>query len=177
MDRQDQTTEPDDLDVDEIVASLVAGIAARRADGEYPAGLEEELEAEFVEIMRAVHRDEVGTRELRERLERVAASIGRVRADPPVDSRVPGGSAVHATVARLVSRHTNTLADGVRAMGAEMAHALHEVVRLFEVQREADERQLNEVVSGLIDRLAILDHLADAVVDLERRVAELERPG
>jgi hypothetical protein len=156
----------DDIDVDAIVADLKANVTRRRLAGDYPPGMEEQLEAEFVTIMRAVHRDEIGTSELGVRVGKVADATTNLRIDSANDSRVPGGSSVHAVAGRLIRRHTGALAASVRSLGAEVTAALHEVQRLFEVQREADERQINEILSAVIDRVAVIDHLADAVVDL-----------
>lgn len=173
--RFDSEEAVDYQDVDALVEELQQRIATRRANGDYPAGLEEQLEAEFRIIMAAVHRDEVGTSELHERVARVGRAVSGLRADPELASRLPGGSLVHSTTATFVRRHTGVLVESVRALGREIEHALDEVRRLFEVQREADERQLNDIIGSLIDRLATLDHLADAVIDLEQRVDRLER--
>jgi hypothetical protein len=44
---------------------------------------------------------------------------------------------------------------------------LHEVEYLFKVQRSHDERLLNEVLSSMLDRLATIDALVEAVIRLE----------
>jgi hypothetical protein len=166
----------EDIDVGAIVDTLQARVADRRALGDYPPGLEEQLEAEFDQMMKAVHRHEVGTAPLEHRVNVVQAATDAIGARPEMTSRVPLGGAVHATAAKLVVRHTNELADTVRRLGTDTVIALREVVRLFDANREADERQLEEVISSVIDRLAVIDHLADAVLRLEARVAELEHP-
>lgn len=163
-----------ETDVDELVRTLQARVAQRRAAGEYPPGLEEQLEAEFEQIMKAVHRHELDTDELRRRVDVVGEATSYVSAEPRLESRVPGGSTVHTAAARLVRRHTSTLAESVRGMGNEITRALQEVQRLIEAQREADQRQLADVVASVIDRIALLDHLADAVIVLEQRVDSLE---
>jgi hypothetical protein len=167
----------DHIDVDALVADLQASINARRLAGDYPPGLEEQLEAEFDQIMRSVRRDEIDTTELATLIERVGVATQQVTTQTDHGSRVPGGAAVHSAASRLIRRHTTKLSDSVRSLGSEITEALHEVHRLFDEQRQADERQLNEVISSLIDRLAVLDHLVDAVVDLERRMAALEPTG
>ncbi len=157
-----------------VVDSLQQRIAERRRSGDYPPGMEEQLEAEFTLIMAAVHRNEVNSNELGRRIRNVEQSVAAVRSDGSTDSRVPGGSTLHATTARLVNRHTGIIADSVRALGSEIAAALSEVHRLVDVQRSADERQLSDVIGAVIDRLAVLDHLADAVVHIEARLDALE---
>jgi hypothetical protein len=163
------------VDIDELVSELRQRVAIRRASGDYPVGLEEQLEAEFKHIMAAVHRDELNTQELGRRVQSVERATGAIDAHVESDSRLPGGSAVHKTAGRLVSRHTGQLAHGVRVLGIDIARALHEIHHLIEVQKSADERQLVEVIGALMDRVAVVDHLADAILDLERRVLQLEQ--
>lgn len=162
------------MEFESVLAEMRDRVKARRASGEYPPGLEAQLEAEFDAILRSVRRDEVTTEELSSRIAAVGHWIAAVSADGDVDSRLPGGSALHRTVSRIVRRHTNQLADSVRAMGLSVHHALDEVVRVLDAQRSADERQLNEVVGSVFDRLAVLDHLVEAVSDLERRMDEID---
>ena len=163
------------VEFDSVLAEIRDRVAARRARGEYPIGLEAQLEAEFDAVLKGVHREEVDTRALRERMASVARSIAGLGAEPELGSRVPGGSAVHATAGRVVRRHVGPLTDSVRAVSISIEDALREVVRVLDAQRSADERQLVEVVGSLFDRLAVLDSLVSAVADLERRVGEVER--
>ena len=51
---------------------------------------------------------------------------------------------------------------------------LAEIRRLLEAQGAADERQLLDVLSGVMDRLAVIDHLVELTTDLERRMTQLE---
>lgn len=162
------------IDVDDLVDRLQERVAIRRAMGEYPPGLEEQLEAEFKLIMDAVHRHEIDTGDLEQRIAAVSHATHSVGARPELASRLPGGHVIHRTAGRVVERHTGALADNVRTLGHDIAGALQEILRLIEMQRTADERQLHEVVSAVLDRVAVIDHLADAVVNLELRVHELE---
>ncbi len=164
----------DNVDVDELVDKLQERVATRRAMGDYPPGLEEQLEAEFKLIMDAVHRREVNTGDLEQRIAAVSQAIHAVGGPPEFASRLPGGQSVHRTAGRVVERHTGVLANHVRTLGDNIAGALQEILHLIEMQNAADERQLHEVVSAVLDRVAVIDHLADAVVDLELRVRELE---
>lgn len=165
----------DHVDVDALVEDLQLRVAKRRSDGDYPPGLEEQLEAEFKIIMGAVHRNEVGTGELRQRIQVVRGATAGIAAVAGLGSRVPGGAALHGAASKVVQRHTGVLAESVRLLGRDISTAFEEVLRLFDVQRGADERQLNDVVGAVFDRIAVIDHLADAIVSLEARVTTLER--
>lgn len=162
------------IDIDAIISDLKARVVDRRATGDYPVGLEEQLEAEFKVIMAAVHRDDMNTTELGRRVKQVEVAVAAVRAHGDTTSRMPGGGALHSTTARLVGRHTGMIAETVRALGYDIAVSLHEIHHLFDLQGQADERQLNEVLASVTDRLAVLDHVADSLVLLEQRVAALE---
>lgn len=165
------------VEFDSVLAEMQDRVRARRASGDYPEGLEAQLEAEFDAILASVRRDEVTTDELSARIASVGHWVAAVDGGTgPVQSRLPGGSTVHATTGRLVQRHTGHLAEGVRAMGLSVHGALQEILRLLDAQRAADERQLGEVVANLYDRLAVIDHLVHAVSDLERRLEAVEQP-
>jgi hypothetical protein len=162
------------IDIETVVSELRERIAARRLAGDYPEGLEEELESEFRGMMRAVDRSEVDTSLLHDRVEEVNSASHRINSDVGLDSRVPGGSAAHAAIGRIVQRHTGPLAESVRGLGFATASALDESRRLFEAQNSADQRQLHDALAGVFDRLAVIDHLSEIVRDLEQRVAQLE---
>ena len=163
-----------DVDVDEIVAELRERIAVRRAAGEYPIGLEQQLESEFQWMMRAIDRHEIDTDRLGTMVDAVAAAANGMPVAAETTSRLPGGSAAHHVAGNVVRRHVNPLADSVRSLGESVADALEEIRRLFVAQSAADERQLHDVIAGVMDRLAVIDHLVELTTDLERRVAELE---
>lgn len=163
-----------DLEIEGIVESLRQQVEARRRQGDYPFGLEAELEAEFDGILAAMRRREMSTTALSHRVDSLRDTIDHVNGLTPTGSRIPGGAAVHKVTGRLISRHTNGLAAGVRAAGHEAVGALAEVVTLFESQQSADERQLAEVVAAVIDRLAVIDQMVSAINELERRLATLE---
>ena len=163
-----------DVDVDEVVAAINERIAARRAAGDYPIGLEQQLESEFQGMMRAIDRHEIDTETLRSLVQSVIVAAHEMRLETATDSRLPGGAAAHQAAGRIVSRHITPLAESVRDLGVSVASALDEVRRLVQAQSAADERQLLDVLSGVMDRLAVIDHLVELTTDLERRVAQLE---
>lgn len=162
------------IDIDGLVDELQARVARRRASGDYPPGLEAQLEAQFAAIMRATHRHVADTDALRGIVVDVDAAAAGLRAVVATSSRLPGGGTVHATAARLVQRHTGALAESMRSIAGDLSAGLTEVARLIDAQRSADERQLQDVIASILDRIALLDSLSDAVIDLERRLAALE---
>ena len=160
--------------VDDIVEHLRAVVDQRRTTGEYPIGMETELDAEFASIVSATKRHELDGDEIGRRLEALRGAVRNVSGVAETGSRVPGGSALHGSIGRLIERHTNHVAHGVREVGDAVVSALTEIERLLRVQRAADERQLNDVLAGVLDRLAAVDELMSSVRSIERRLAQLE---
>jgi hypothetical protein len=164
-----------DVDLDQIVAELDAEVRRRRMRGDYPEGLEQQLSSEFDAMMRAIDRDEVDTTRLGQLVDGIAGATAHVSNDALTASRVPFGSGVHATTGRLIARHSAHLATNVRTLGASVTEAMDEVRRLVDAQRAADERQLHDAIAGVLDRLAVLDHVVELVRDVEQRLDALER--
>jgi hypothetical protein len=162
------------VDLEAILESLTARIAERRAAGDYPEGLEQQLESEFTTMLRAIERHEIDTTRLEELVAEMGEATHGVHSQPASTSRIPGGALIHDLTGRVVQRHTDELAATVRTFGWTVHTALHETRRLFDAQRSADERQLLDVLSGVLDRLAVLDHLVEIARDLEARVGRLE---
>jgi hypothetical protein len=162
------------IEVDAVIAALRQRIVERRLAGDYPVGLEQQLESEFHGMMRAIDRHEIDTSRLGDLADGVRATAHDVRVVGATDSRVPGGSAAHGAVGRVVQRHVQPVAESVRQLSTSVADALAETRRLFEAQSAADERQLLDAVAGVLDRLAVLDHLVEITQELEERVAGLE---
>jgi hypothetical protein len=162
------------VDLEAILESLTARIAERRAAGDYPEGLEQQLESEFAGMLRAIERHEIDTDRLDELVVATGDSNREIHSEVATTSRVPGGALIHELTGRFVRRHTDNLAATVRTFGFTVQDALHETRRLFDAQRSADERQLLDALSGVLDRLAVLDHLVEIARDLESRVSALE---
>ena len=163
-----------DIKIDEVVASLQRRIAERRLAGDYPVGLEQQLESEFAGLLRTIDRHEIDTDQLAALVQDVVVTAHDRHLEASDDSRLPGGSAAHRAISRVVMRQTNPLAESIRDLGVSVADALWELRRLFEAQRSADERQLLDAVAGVLDRLAVLDHVVAIVAELEQRLAVLE---
>lgn len=164
-----------DIDIDALVSDLQREVNDKRLSGDYPEGLEAQLDGGFQSMMRAIARHEVDTSRLRHDVGRVADATQQVRAEFGRTSRVPGGAAAHGAVGRVVQRHTVPLADSMRTLAIAITDSLHETTRLFEANRSADERQMHDAIAAVHDRLAVLDHVVEILHVLEERVESLER--
>lgn len=158
-----------------MLAQLEEGVATRRASGDYPVGIEEQLSSRFQEHLKSAA-SPISTDELHRRIGVVELSTARLSSSVELGSRFPGGAAAHAAAARVVTRHTSPLADSVRDVAVSVSEALLEVRSLLELDRNLAQRRWENLHNATMDRLAILDHLAVAVLDLEQRIFALESP-
>lgn len=116
--------------MDELLDELRRRVAERRASGEYPEDLEQNLDAHFRRI--AVHRrPPFDFDDLKARLREVEAAMSFTPQRIELGSRAPGGAQLHRTVSKIVSRQTQgvleqvqTFADALRPLLSAMIDAL-----------------------------------------------------
>ena len=141
----------DDLDMEAMIAQLRERVERRRQAGEYPEGLEEDLDRHFRRILAHRATPEHGqlqarVRELSE-LSFTSAAIG-------TDSGMPGGAVLHGLVAKAVARQTEGILQQVRQLADATTRALEAVVASLE-------DPYGHVHADLVDQLdAVLDRLA-----------------
>lgn len=138
-----------------VQEELQRRVAENRQLGRYPLGLEEQLEADFKAIMEVVHGSEdfEGFRtgelaSLRDDLKTLKESLSTMR------SRKPRAQ-IEDQLIELMERCVLVI---------ETAHK--EIAQI----REEDTRVLRKMNSFILDRLVMVDVLAQAVVELERKL-------
>jgi len=165
-------------DVESLLEELRRTVEARREEGFYPAGLEDDLSAHFRRIV--MHRTAPD-------LSRLDASMRRLRAVPglsperiPSDSGVPGGPALHRGLARLLGRQTQGILEQVEELAAALravADELSWAVRQASTHVHTD---LIAQIDTLQDRLSALERQPAgdagpmALAELSRRLERLE---
>lgn len=176
----DSPTNPDDAaapsPVDDLVAELRVRVARRRELEEYPPGLEEDLDAHFRRI--AAHRQRRSYAHLNEAIDTVDEANDFSLDDIPMDSRVPGGDALHRLVAKAVHRQT----QGILAQVAHYADAVEEALRriVADIQEPAQHVHidLHSHIDSVTDRLSAIEREArgpDRVIQsLRERIERLE---
>jgi 2-polyprenyl-3-methyl-5-hydroxy-6-metoxy-1,4-benzoquinol methylase len=128
--------EPDDASgspapdsVDALVETLRERVEARRAAGEYPPGLEQDLDAHFRQISAARR----GPSTLRDHFEALRASTAFAAERIKATSRLRAGAAVHRLVGRIVHRQT----QGVLLQVGEFAHEVQNTLEAIAASIEA----------------------------------------
>ena len=163
-------------DVDALIEQLRLTVEQRRAEGQYPAGLEDDLEAHFRRIVS--HRLVPDTSGLDAALARLASLPGLSPERIPTGSGVPGGAALHRTLARVMARQ----AQGILEQVQELSLALQEVVGQLAVAISRPNTHVHPDLVGQVDalqeRLTALERnpidSPAAVAELGRRVERLE---
>lgn len=163
----DETDAPE-VSLPALLDEIRARVQKRREAGEYPPGLEEELEHHFEAIVASARGDAV--RVLEDRVAAVDAARGFSPRRIPTGSRLPGGRWVHRLVAGLVRRQTEGVLDQVQRFADAVTEAMEaQLVALADLRARVD---------GVLERFAEYDHLPDdtraALADLSARLAALE---
>jgi SAM-dependent methyltransferase len=114
--------------VDELIERLRAQVEQRRQAGEYPPGLEEDLDAHFRQLTDARR----GARTLREHVEALRESSAFARERISTSSRVRAGSFFHRAVGKAVSRQTAGVLDQVTLFAAEVCDTIEAMVEPLE---------------------------------------------
>ena len=162
-------------EIEQIMAGIQDTIARRRADGEYPAGLETELEAEFASILALTHRGEADRADALERLlQEVRMHAPHVSGLTATSSRIPLVNLLHKVVRRLIARQTRGLAAQQRAVNAQVISMLEHLVDDARSREDADRRMVAKLSKHVLDRVAVVDHLYFIVAELETRLRKFE---
>ena len=153
-----------------LITELQKRVRGRRAAGDYPLGLETQLQEEFKNVLATTHRGHRSINHLESRMHMVRESITQIKGVAIVKSRIPAGSLFHRVIRILVRRHVSQLANETRIALKRIESVLEEFETLIKQQQSNDERLLNQTLSGVLDKLAVVDTLSEMVVELESRV-------
>ena len=147
---------------EEILRELTRRVEKRRQEGRYPIGLEQQLSAEFDAILSVVHRGDDTISRIHFTIGQLAEDLSGQNGGVDTQSRLPGISIVHKLFRKLSLRHTR------RAL-----RLIEESLTLIEQQllqqRETDSRVMKQLEHVVMDRILMVDVLAEAVLELERK--------
>ena len=169
---------PDEpTDVDSLIEALRERVRERRASGLYPEGLEHDLDSHFRRI--STHRP--ATYEL-ERLHEKHAALHRFAGFTParieVTSHVPGGSAMHALVGKVVSRQVAGVLAQMQEFALQVRDFLDELMVFVQHPHGHAHPDLLGQIEAILDRLTSYERTPDsdaplALRELNRRIDEL----
>ena len=162
------------VDVALLLTGIKEQIASKRLSGEYPPGLEQQLEREFAEIMSSTNRRYFASKDLKVQLRHLEDAFGRLSGQISPQSRIPGMSLVHRLVGKLTKRQVLGLTAQIRDVESLVVIVLKMLGEFAESQEAADSRVVRELSQHVLDRVAVVDHLAILTTELEARVRDLE---
>lgn len=162
--------------MDDLVAQLKAKVAERRKSGTYPDGLEAKLSQHLERL--AAHRATDPAHTAGATVEAVVRTSGFDPARIVVDSRMPGGSAFHRGVGKLVSRQTQGVLEQVQEFADAVRVALQVMTEAIQDPYFHRHRDLEGQLDAAFERLAEYERepidTRMAFAQLQRRVEELE---
>lgn len=166
-----------DQSVSQITQEIQDEVAYRRSVGDYPVGLEEQLEKYFADMMRSLHERDLATKPMLEATEQLRAALDSFAIEIPHSSKIPGVAMVHRLFAKLNHRHAKNVADQVQRVGDLVLVIQQEFIALANQIYEHDTRDSSRVLSSISDQLAVVDHLAHRSIEFESRLRKLEERG
>jgi SAM-dependent methyltransferase len=161
--------------VDALVAELKARVEERRKQGLYPENLEHELHEHQRRI--AHFRSVPDLDVIRNALDRLDVVGGFSPERIETESRLPGGRALHETVAKVVNRQTTGVLSQMQEFGDTVRLALRAILAVIEEPAHVHADLVGQI-DALFERVAAFERAPSsskaAVADLRRRVEELE---
>lgn len=157
---------------EEVISRLKERVHHRRQEGKYPVGLEQQLEAEFKNIMDVVHRGTDVLGDVQRLLDQCKSELSSFEKPISTKSRIPGFSLVHVAIGKIIGRQTVGISSRVRATLETQQEVLELLLKQLEIQQGTDVRVLNQLSHAMQDRLMMIDVLAQSVIELERKVSE-----
>lgn len=164
-------------DVDALVRRLKEQVERRRREGIYPPTLEAEMDAHFQRIV--AHRPSpYDYSALTAALSAVDEAMGFTPQRIAYESGVPGGSALHRTIAKVVSRQTNGVLEQIHAFAVAIRGVLREMAVVLEHPNAHVHAELLGQVDALLERSADIErapHGSDAsLLEIRERLERLE---
>lgn len=162
-------------ELESILSDIQGTVARRRAAGEYPAGLEEQLEREFEALRQLTYRgDSDRIDSLQRLLDDAKSGNDDVSGLTRVGSRVPFVSIFHRIVRRVVARQVRGLAAQQREVNGPVIEMLELLIDDARSREDADRRMVAQLSKHVLDRIAVIDHLYFVVAELETRLRDID---
>lgn len=161
-------------DMDEVIARLRERVERRRQAGEYPEGLEDDLDRHFKRIL--AHRATPDHGQLQARV-RELDELSFERGAIATDSGMPGGALLHSLIAKAVARQTEGILQQVRQLADATGAAFQAVVASLEDPHGHLHADLIDQLDAVLDRLATFEKATRAGTGSESvNSASAERP-
>ena len=148
--------EPPVPEVDALVAELRARVEERRQAGAYPPGLEEDLSEHFRRILRQ-RSDAAPPPDLQGPLAAAERALPLQASRIPADSAVPGGQALHRTIARIIGRQTQGVLEQVQNFAQPAWQTLSGIVTALDDLSRAVHVDIARHLDAIYERQAAVE--------------------
>ena len=171
MTASNESAEPGEAapDIDQLVARLRERVEARRRSGAYPAQLEEEMTAHFRRILHQ-RREPRPLPDVQEAARAAGQTLPLQASKIPLSSGVPGGAAIHKTVAKVVGRQTEGVIQQVQAFAQPAHAALEALAQAVSELSRAVHVDIAQSLDALYERQAAQERLLAGLTGGDRRV-------
>jgi hypothetical protein len=163
----------DDDQIEAAIARVRERVAARRRLGEYPDGMEDQLDRHYRELVAGLTTEHAQVKRLHDSVRQLdeLPPFGRDRIQ--YSSRSPVGRVFHRAWGKLSSRQTEGILEQLRSFSAvstRVADRMAEVVETLALHGHPDTERR---IATLADRLALLEDVAARLDRIEGQLAEL----
>jgi len=162
------------VDLDAVLGQIRQRADERRRSGEYPPGLEHDLDVHFRHIVE--HRPVRDLDSLHKAMADFEAGLTFDLGSIPTGSRMPGGDVLHRTVSKLISRQAGWLAQQLQDFAEAVRVVLWKMIETLESPTHVH-AELTAELDAVLDRLAYYERApADAAMlgSILRRLEALE---
>lgn len=170
------TTDPSSRPLEDLVERLRLRVAQRRAEGVYPEGLERDLDAHFTRLSAHLPKRYDPT-VLQAKLLMLNSQPGFTPDRITSESGLPGGSAFHGLVAKLVSRQVGGILEQLQEFADATRSVVNEIATAIQHPHGHGHSELLGQIEALHDRLVAYERTPEdagvAVRELNRRIENL----
>jgi hypothetical protein len=160
--------------VQAALSRIQARISERREAGDYPVGLEDELDRHYRQVSDTLHGTSPALRSATAAVQRVATTGGFASERISYDSRFPVGSVAHRAVGKVTIRQTHGVLQQMQEFSAATRDALEACLAALRENAVHTHPELERRVAYVVDKLASFEAAKDELLVLETRVAALE---
>jgi len=164
--------------VEELIDVLRERVAKRRAQGDYPENLEDDLDSHFRRIALRPPDESYDFQGLRSRLHAATPSFSFSERRIDLGSRAPGGSQLHQSIAKVVGRQTQGVLAQMQVFADAVRELLFEFVDAIEAPQSHQHTDLMGRLDAVFERLASYERTPSdpvlAQADIRKRLDALE---
>lgn len=164
------------LELEELLSEIRQRVDQRRQNGQYPDGLEKDLDIQFEQLVKQ-RTAAFDFSPLMRSLEKLK-QLTRVGYQSIVESTIPGGSSLHNMVSRLIERHFHVTIDQVNAHFDVLYEVLDQILLAFQEKTSTQYNDIRVDLNIVLQRLAAYERAPEtsvgAIAELSRRIEQIE---